>query len=980
MKKIMLIITLFLLTIPTVFADQVTLVKNRIEDIYTYYYDKNLGRDRFLYANRYTFGDTPAYCLELGKAIDSNIYTYTTSFEELNIDKNILDYVKLIAYYGYDYPGHDTDNYYMAAQELIWNNISDDYVEWVIKMTPSSIVDISKEKNEIMSLINNHYQKPSFDNKEIQFVLGEELIIEDNNNILDRYVTTSNNVAIEGNKIIIKENFTEEEIILKHPNYNGKQFLLYTSGLSQKMLSTGTVDDVTSKVKIKLVGGSIKINKLDKDTKSSIPQGEGILKGAVYELYDENNNLVDTIVTGTKDKIENLSLGKYTLKEKEASSGYKLDNNIYTIEITKDNLNTHLDVYEEVIKRKVEIFKVLAGNITGELTPEPNVNFNIYDKNNVIVDTITTDSNGYANITLPYGKYTFKQTTTTENYNKVDDFTIIISEYDERPIYKLLADSEITAKVKIIKKDFTTKENILNSNIKFKIFDVKNNKYLSLKVSYPENKVTEEFQVDKNGIFITPIALSPGEYIIEEVKESMDGYLYNNEKIKFKIDASTNFIKEDNEVYLEIPFYNQRVKGTINIVKYGEELTYKDNIYNYKEIPLEKVTFHLYAREDIYENGQLIYSQDDLVKELITGAEGTISEENLPLGKYYLKEINTSNNHILDETIYAIDLSYEDEETSIITQNLKIKNYLPKGRIVINKYQKGTTTPISNTLIEVCTKDNTIIYKGYTDQNGQIILEELPYGEYYLSEIESATGYRLLEDKITFEISKEEKTINIYNERITVPNTGFSLTSIDIFVILVIFLGIVLVTVFSKEKSIAFLAIIIIIFGIIYFVIIIYKYYDDNKNNKKSVEAYINNKIDTITEEKYQYNSILEIPSINLKRGILDINNKYNKAKYNIELVKEEDSIIVLAAHNGTNRNSYFGNLNTIELGDEINYYRDGHLYKYIYSESYDIKKNGYADIYRNEDIQSIILITCKDNTDDAQTVYIGYLKDISSY
>ena len=55
----------------------------------------------------------------------------------------------------------------------------------------------------------------------------------------------------------------------------------------------------------------------------------------------------------------------------------------------------------------------------------------------------------------------------------------------------------------------------------------------------------------------------------------------------------------------------------------------------------------------------------------------------------------------------------------------------------------------------------------------------------------------------------------------------------------------------------------------------------------------------------------------------MDIIHKliYNKAKYNIELIKEKDDIIVLASHNGNNYNSYFGNLKNISLGDTINYY-----------------------------------------------------------
>ena len=593
MKKFILSITLFFIAIGAVAANEVTLIQNRVDNIYTHYYDLNMGKVRYIRANINTFGDTTAYCLELGKSIDSNIYTYSTSFDEYDISQANLETIKLIAYYGYDYPGHNTDRYYMAAQELIWNITCNTYPNWVEDLSPSNIIDVSEERNTIINLKASHYKKPSFDNTEIEYTMGEKLILEDDNGVLDRFITETENVVIEGNKLIIKENFSEGKIVLTKPNYNEKSFFLYTSGVSQKMMSAGALDDVTSTIKIKLTGGSVEVTKLDKENNTSTPQGEATLNGAVYELYDDNNNLVDTITTGTKDKIENLQLGKYTLKEKTPSKGYLLDKNAYDIEITKDSPNVKLNVYEEVIKRKIELFKVLASNAAGELTPESNITFEIYNKNKVLINKITTDTNGHANIELPYGTYTFKQINSTENYYKVDDFKVTINEYDERPIYKLLSDSEITAKVKIIKKDIDTKENIKNSNIKFKIFDVQEGKYLSLKVSYPENKVTEEFQVDKNGIFITPIALPPGTYVIEEVQEPMDGYLYNSEKITFTIGESTNFIKEDEELYLEIPFYNKKVKGTINIIKYGEEVKYIDNSYYYKEIPLEGVTFYL---------------------------------------------------------------------------------------------------------------------------------------------------------------------------------------------------------------------------------------------------------------------------------------------------------------------------------------------------------------------------------------------------
>ncbi len=980
MKKIILLLAIILFLIPKVSALEVSLGVEKIYDTYAYFYDENQGKNRYVYAEKYSFNNNLAYCLELGKKIYGGIYTPTTSFDALNISEDKLERLKLITYYGYEYPGHNTDAYFMAAQELIWNEMSNINLSWVQSLVPSKVVDVSKEKEEILKLIGLHYKKPSFISDTIEYTLGETLSIEDTNGVLNYFEVSNECVEITDNKLIIHPGFDEEEIILSKPSYTQNVFLLYTSGESQKMMSTGTVDNVEIKFKVKLTGGTLEVTKLDIDNNSETPQGDASLKGAIYELYDEEGNLKDTITIGTKNKLENIPLGKYVLKERVASNGYLLDTNEYRVEITKDNLNIKLNVYEEVIKRKVEIFKVLASDTTGELTPEKNITFEIYNKRKELVTSITTDDNGYASITLPYGIYTFKQTTSTKNYYKVEDFTINISEYDERPIYKLLSDSEIRAKVRIIKKDKDTKENIKDSSIKFKIFDVTNNKYLSLNVSYPENKETTIFEVDKNGIFITPIALSPGDYILEELEEKMDGYIYNPEKIHFTIGESSSFIEENNETYLEIPFYNKKVKGQINITKYGEEIVIKDNKYSYKEIALEKVTLHLYAKEDIYENKVLIYPKDSLVKEITTDIEGKVEIKDLPLGKYYLKEIKTIENHILEDIVYDVELKYHDEKTEIVERTIEIKNSLYKGSLTINKIERVSNIPIPNTLIEIRTKEGNIIYKGYTDQNGQIILNDLPFGEYYLSEIEASTGYRILEDKIYFEISSETNSIEVYNERIKVPNTGLGVAPEDIFVFICILIAVIMLMFLPKEKRFILISIIIIVLGITYFIIQIYKYYHDKVQNDESVTAYINNDIEMVPEEKYKYASILEVPTINLKRGVLDINNEYNNAKYNIELIKEDDNTIILAAHNGNSYNSFFGDLHTIELGDSILYYKDEIVYEYIYSESYDIKKNGYADIYRKDGEKSIILITCKDNTDDAQTVYIGYLKEESLY
>ena len=975
MKKILYFIILCLLVISkvNVKASEVTLVKERIGDLYTYYYDENFGRNRFLYLNKYLFGENYAYCIELGKYIYGNIYSYSTSFDSANISDSDLEYIKLVSYYGYDYPGHKTDRYYMAAQELMWIKLSNVDVKWAVDMNSEDLVEVESEKEEISNLVRNHYIKPSFDNTTIDIIKGDTITLTDTNNVLSNYKSNSKYISIEGNTITIDGNIDTNKITLTKNANTDKVFLLYTNGSSQKMMSSGQIDPVISSIKLNILNGTITINKKDIEKGDKV-QGEGTLKGAKYNLYDNKGALKGTFITGTKDKLEGLPPGEYYLKEIEPSRGYKLDNNIYTVSITKDNLDVEVTVYEEVIKRKVDIFKVFASSETGLLTPEEGILFEVYDKDNNLISNLTTDKDGYMSIILPYGTYTLKQITTPEGYEKIKDYRITIDEEDERPIYKVFTDAQIKSRVKIIKKDYDTKQIITNSNAKFKIYNVKTNEYVTFKTTYPEEKIIDTFEVT-NGTFITPEEIPSGTYRLFEVDEKLNGYLYNDEGIEFKIGESSNFIN-DNEYgrLLEVTFYNKPVKGKIEIYKYGEDIIYQNDTYQYKEKLLNGVKFNLYSKEDIYQNNNLIYSKDNLIEELTTDEDGYTMIDNLPLGNYYLKEISSVEDNSVSSITYDISLSYIDQYTEKVLSNTDVYNYIKKGKLIINKFDKEKNTPLPNTLIEIRKENNMVIYKGYTDSNGQIIIEDLKYDNYYLAETEASTGYQLLEEKISFTIDKEETVIDIYNERIPVPNTSLNPKMyITLAVISLIFSLITLIKI--NNKLVNFLCILIIILSCSIIIIHYFQIRINDTKNNQAIEAYLTNKIDNTYDEKYRYNALLEIPSINLKRGVLDINNPYNKADYNIELVKEDFNTIVLAAHNGNYYNSYFGNLSKLELGDTINYYKDGEIYNYIYSDSYEIKKDGYADIYHKNDKKSIILITCKDNTDDAQVVHIGYLK-----
>ena len=59
---------------------------------------------------------------------------------------------------------------------------------------------------------------------------------------------------------------------------------------------------------------------------------------------------------------------------------------------------------------------------------EENIIFNVYDKNDDLVFSGTTNEDGELKFELPYGEYTIKQINTTEGYNKADDYKLVVGE------------------------------------------------------------------------------------------------------------------------------------------------------------------------------------------------------------------------------------------------------------------------------------------------------------------------------------------------------------------------------------------------------------------------------------------------------------------------------------------------------------------------------------------------------------------------
>lgn len=724
------------------------------------------------------------YCIEPGTPVSDGAVYPGQDFDQSYVGQMTQEQwrrITLLAYYGYGYGNHTDIHWYTVTQYLIWQTVPHGYdIYFTDTLNGNRITKYTNEINELNRLVEEHNIRPNLSNDTIDMVIGDTVELTDSNNVLNKFeVIDTDNVSasISGNTLSITANDVGDgsvTISKRDKNYSHPA-IIYYHPTSQDLMMRGAYDPIDVNLKIEIVGGKVSVKKVDADTGLGIAQGDATLDGAVYGIYDLEGNRVGEVISKggeyvTSDYLP--SLGTFYLKEEKSSTGYELNETKYFFNITKEDLYPEVDVTEKVIERDLKIFKVYASDETGFLTGEPNVTFDIYLKSSgEKVKSITTDANGYATATLPYGTYTVRQATTTEDHEMVEDFEIVVNEYSQDPIYKLLANAEITARLKVIKIDSETGNTIPVAGIKFKIFDVENNEYVC-QVTDKEQCV---FETNDEGILLTPLPLESGTYRLEEQDQKLDGYLWNEEALTFAIGDDSTLINDDVfGAIVEVEFENTQVKGKVEINKTGEELIIEDDSYHYEKIKLEGAEFELRANEDIIVGGKTYYKKGELVTILVTDKDGYASIDNLPLGKYTLKEIKSANSNVLDPNTYEFELVYEDQYTEVVYKTFTLDNKYPKGELEFTKTDLVTGDPLPDTKIEIFTENGVKVFEGRTDENGKIIITDLPVGKYFILESDAPDGYILNEEKLWFSITENGEIVkaDMTNEKIVeVPNT-----------------------------------------------------------------------------------------------------------------------------------------------------------------------------------------------------------------
>lgn len=202
---------------------------------------------------------------------------------------------------------------------------------------------------------------------------------------------------------------------------------------------------------------------------------------------------------------------------------------------------------------------------------------------------------------------------------------------------------------------------------------------------------------------------------------------------------------------------------SLTIYKEGEMLTgassNSDGVqFQYAKKRLSGAGFELRSGAEIKNGaGEVIWQKDAVVAgNLVTGAEGTVTVENLYPGDYYLVEKTAPAGTVLDTAPHAITLMPENDSTELTLSSVVLTNKRQKLQITVEKTDSTTEQPLAGAIFGVYAGDEiravdgtvlanagTLLGKAVTETDGKAVFQcDLPVGHsYYLKELQAPSGY-----------------------------------------------------------------------------------------------------------------------------------------------------------------------------------------------------------------------------------------------
>lgn len=156
---------------------------------------------------------------------------------------------------------------------------------------------------------------------------------------------------------------------------------------------------------------------------------------------------------------------------------------------------------------------------------------------------------------------------------------------------------------------------------------------------------------------------------------------------------------------------------------------------------------------------------------------------------------------------------------------------------------------------------------------------------------------------------------------------------------------------------------------------------EEKENQDSKTKEEIKKEEENNEKATYDYIGYLEIPKIKLKKGFVSKKSRDNNVEKNIFIVDQSDypdkknGNFIIAAHSGSGWKAFFNDLYKLEKNNDIYITYKNKKYTYKIADIYQQKKTGTIAIYRDYNKTTLTLVTCTNNDDTTQTVYIAYLE-----
>ena len=522
-----------------------------------------------------------------------------------------------------------------------------------------------------------------------------------------------------------------------------------------------------------------------KSFKKDFVYEETSLEGAEFEIYaaediftpdhqvDEQGNrhviyakdtLVKTVTTNKNGEavIKDLPLGKYRVKETKAPAGFVLnpdnqevsfiykDQNTPEIEEKLEFSNERQKVELSVEKQDAETGKALKGATFGLYNKEAiSSGDKVIVKADTLLQEITSNEKGKAAFTLdlPLGRYYVKELQAPAGYVSSDEILEFDATYQGQDVktikLKSVKKNQPTT-VEVTKADITTGTELDGASMS--VLDKDGNVIDSWTSVKDSPHVIKRLQVGKT-------------YILRE-ELAPYGYLRATD-VEFTISdtAEVQKVKMEDEVPVARLLVNKKGEFLDSVSLLDNAKGMIEHLFNYVTGNLTDVTFNVYAAEAIRAADGVsadYYAADELVGSITTDGNGIAQMDNLPLGRYYIVEKETSHGYVLDNEPRYVDLTYRDQDTPLVTYSADWQNARQRVQVEVLKKEKDSDKVLSGAIFGLYAADDIVSSKGKvllakdtlielktTDEEGKIqFVADLPVdSRYYIKELAAPDGY-----------------------------------------------------------------------------------------------------------------------------------------------------------------------------------------------------------------------------------------------